>query len=98
MSWLLSPNVVLAAVIAVSATFVGTYTVMKARQVHLVAAAVEKGEKSGAGVVAAETTKKAETTVAKVAEGEASASPVPDDKGTLRELCNRSASCRDRKR
>lgn len=98
MSWLLSPNVILAAVLAIGATFVGTYTVMKARQVQLVSAAVDKGEKIGAGAAAAKVAEKAQDTVNKVAEGEAEAPVIPADKIALQALCDRSASCRDRKR
>ena len=98
MTWLLSPNVILAAVLAIGATFVGTYTVMKARQVQLVSAAVDKGEKIGAGAAAAKAAEKAQDTVNKVAEGEAEAPAIPADRTALQELCNRSASCRDRKR
>ncbi len=74
------------------------YGVMKLQQIRHVSAAIEEGKRIGAGSVAAKTTEAATETVAAVEAGERAAEPAPADKSKLIELCNRSASCRDRKR
>lgn len=92
MNWFLSPNVILAACIAVGGLGLGAYHVAK------VSSAFKKGEAAGAAAVTLVAVKKVEATVAAVAAGAAEAPPIPEDKKLLRELCDRSASCRSRKR
>jgi hypothetical protein len=75
-----------------------TYGTMWVKREWAVSVAYDKGKTDGAGTVAAKTTAAAAETVNAVEAGERAAEPAPADKTKLIELCNRSASCRDRKR
>ena len=88
MTWLLSPNVILAAIIMLAAG-----GLWDAHRRH-----VNERVEAKVGAVVAKINEKAEETVTKAAEGEASAPVIPDDKAALQALCDRSASCRGRKR
>jgi hypothetical protein len=74
----------------------GVYGTMKVLEAKRVAAALTEGKRVGAAQVAAATAQKAQETVAKADEGEASAPVVPAEMAALKALCDRSASCRDR--
>jgi hypothetical protein len=88
------------AVLAVSPF--ATYGVMKVKMDHAVSRAdreaYKRGEKAGAAQAATKTLEAAQNTLNRAAEGERMAEPVPAEKQKLIELCNRSASCRDRKK
>jgi hypothetical protein len=75
-----------------------TYGYMWVKNQIEITRAIEKGEKIGEGRVAAATTKQSQETTQAVAEAESTALPAPRDKAKLQELCDRNASCRDRKK
>ena len=85
---------ILALVAAIPATY-GTMWVARERAVK---AAYESGKRVGAETVAATTTAASRERVAAVEEGERAAPAVPVEKQMLIDLCNKSASCRSRKR
>jgi hypothetical protein len=84
--------------IVLAAALPVTYGTMWVKREWAVSAALDEGARIGAGSVAAKTTAAASETVNAVEAGERAAEPAPVDKTKLIELCNRSASCRDRKR
>ena len=83
---------------ALFAAIPATYGVMKVKMHAVEIAAYNSGKKVGEETVAAATTKAAREIVTAQAEGEASAAPVPADKAAIVALCQRSASCRERKK
>ena len=85
-------------ILALVAALPATYGVMWVKRELAVKAAYTQGQSAGAGQTAAATTKAAGKTVAAVAEGEAATPSVPADKAAIIALCQRSASCRERKR
>jgi hypothetical protein len=85
-------------IVVLAAAIPATYGTMWVKREWAVSAAYKQGKIDGAGAVAAKTTEAATETVKAVEAGERSAEPAPADKTKLIELCNRSASCRDRKR
>lgn len=88
MAWLASPNVIIALFIVIGA--VGVWDANRR--------SVETRVEAKSGQIAAKVNAKAEDTVTKVAAGQAETPPIPEDKKLLQELCDRSASCRSRKR
>lgn len=85
---------ILALVAAIPATY-GTMWVLRERAVKV---AYENGKRVGAEQVAATTTAVSRERVAAVEEGERAAPVVPAERQMLIDLCNKSASCRSRKR
>jgi len=85
-------------ILALLAAIPATYGVMTVKRQIAVSHAYEAGKRVGEEIVAAATTAKAREIVTAQAEGEASAAPVPADKAAIIALCQRSASCRERKR
>jgi hypothetical protein len=85
-------------ILALAAALPATIGVMTVKRQLAVAHAYEAGKKVGEEIVAATITAKAREIVTAQAEGEASAAPVPADKAAIVALCQRSASCRERKR
>ena len=85
-------------ILALLAAIPATYGVMAVKRQIAVSHAYEAGKRVGEEIVAAATTAKAREIVTAQAEGEASAAPVPADKAAIIALCQRSASCRERKR
>ena len=95
-SWGLNMGPQLYLILALIAAAPATYGYMWIKQQIVVAKAFEQGKEAGAGSVAAKTTEKSASTVAAVAEGENEAPVISPEKAKLIQLCNRSASCRDR--
>lgn len=92
----MGPQIYLMLVLAAAGPAVYGYMAVKQRIVEHRAYAA--GERVGMATVAAATTAKATEIASAVAEGEALAPFVSVDKAVLQDLCDRSASCRDRKR
>lgn len=74
-----------------------TYGVMWVKRERAVVAAYNKGVTAGKEQAAAAVTQSSRETVSQVDAGERSAQPAPADLKKRQELCNRMASCRDRK-
>ena len=85
-------------ILALAAALPATIGVMTVKRQLAVAHAYEAGKRVGEEIVAATITAKAREIVTAQAEGEASAPAVPADKAAIVALCQRSASCRERKR
>lgn len=93
---LLSPQRMLIAALCIALPV--TYGTMMAKKAIEVELAYKRGQEVGANTVSVATTKAAQTTVAEVEAGEREAPVVSPEKAKIIDLCNRSASCRDRKR
>jgi hypothetical protein len=85
-------------ILALAAALPCTYGAMWMKQQIVAKHAYEAGIKVGEQTVAAAVTAKASEIVTAEARGEAEAPAVPPEKVALQQLCNRMASCRDRKR
>ena len=85
-------------ILALAAALPATYGVMTVKRQIAVSHAYEVGKRVGEETVAAATTKAAREIVTAQAEGEAAAAPVPADKAAIIALCQKSASCRERKK
>lgn len=85
-------------ILALVAAIPATYGVMWAKREVAVKAAYETGKRVGTETVAATTTAASRERVAAVEEGERSAPVVPFERQMIIDLCNKSASCRSRKR
>lgn len=90
----MSPQMILIAALSIAIPVV--YGTMSAKKAIEVERAYTNGKKVGAETVAAATTEKANDVVRAVDEGEKSAPAVSPDRAKIIELCQRSASCRDR--
>lgn len=84
--------------IALALTGPATYGVMWLKREVAVHHAYAEGLKAGKAQVAAATTAKSAEVVEDVQKGEAEAPVISPEKAKIIELCNRSASCRDRAR
>ena len=85
-------------ILALVAALPATYGIMTVKRQIAVSHAYAEGRKVGEETVAAAATARSREIVAAVAEGEASTPAVPADKAAIMALCQRSASCRERKR
>lgn len=85
-------------ILALLAAVPSTYGVMKMKQMRVEVAAFEAGKKVGAETVAATVSKQANDIIAAVSDGEATAPVVSAEKEAIAALCQKSASCRERKR
>lgn len=83
---------------ALFAAIPATYGVMKVKMHAVEIAAYAAGKKVGEETVAAAVTASAREVVAATLAGEASAAPVPQQREAIVALCQRSASCRERKK
>lgn len=92
----MGPQVYLMLALALSGP--ATYGVMWIKREVAVHHAYAEGLKVGKSQVAAATTAQAAVIVAEVQKGEAEAPVISPEKAKIIELCNRSASCRDRAR
>jgi hypothetical protein len=90
----MNPTLILIAALSIALPVM--YGTMSAKKAMEVERAYSNGKKVGAETVAAATTEKANDVVRAVDEGEKSAPVVSPDKAKIIELCQRSASCRDR--
>ena len=85
-------------ILALVAALPAQYGYMKLKQYRIETAAYAAGKRVGAETVAAATTARATEIAAAVTEAEASVAPVDPAKAAIVALCQKQASCRERKR
>ena len=85
-------------IVILAAATPATYGYMWTKQQYLVHQAYKRGKVVGAEEVATGVNKEALETVRRALEGERQAPIIPTVKKELVDLCNKSASCRDRGR